>query len=40
VLAAQGMIVQGYKTISVPDPAALAAFQAKGAGTDPRRGRA
>jgi CRP-like cAMP-binding protein len=40
VLAAEGMIVQGYKTISIPEPAALAAFRAKHAGADLLRGRA
>jgi DNA-binding GntR family transcriptional regulator len=39
VLAAQGMIVQGYKSISIPDPDALAAFQAKNASADLLLGR-
>ena len=40
VLTAQGLIVQGYRSISVRDLDALAAFRAKGAGADPLRGRA
>ena len=40
VLAAEGLIVQGYKTISIPDPDALAGFRAKHASADLRRGRA
>jgi hypothetical protein len=36
VLAAQGMIVQAYKSISIPDPDALAAFRAKNASADLR----
>jgi CRP-like cAMP-binding protein len=37
VLATHGMIEQGYKTISLPDPDALAAFGSKGKGLRPSR---
>ena len=35
VLAARGLIRQGYKTISLPDPEALAAFRSAGTGWNP-----
>ncbi len=39
VLAERGLIRQGYKTISLPDPEALAAFRSTGTGWHPPGGR-